>query len=149
MDLTTRINNDIKTAMLAKEKDKLNALRSIKSALLLEATKGGGSEIDEETGLKILQKQYKQRIEAADIYREQGREDMLADEMLQAEVIAAYLPKALTTEEVTAAITEIIAEVGASTPADLGKVMGVASKKLSGKADGKLISETVKQLLSS
>ncbi len=147
MDLTEKINADIKTAMLAKEKEKLNALRAIKSALLLEATKGGDGSIDEETGIKILQKLQKQRIEAADIYRTQNREDLLAEEMLQADVIAAYLPKPLTPAELEAAVKAIVAEVGAAGPGDLGKVMGAASKQLAGKTDGKSISEMVKKVL--
>ncbi len=147
MDLTEKINSDIKTAMLAKEKEKLNALRAIKSALLLEATKGGDGAIDEETGIKILQKLHKQRMEAADIYRGQNREDLLAEEMLQADVIAAYLPKPLSTEELEAAVRAVVAEVGAAGPGDMGKVMGVASKQLAGKADGKSISEMVKKVL--
>jgi len=147
MDLTEKINSDIKAAMLAKEKEKLNALRAIKSALLLEATKGGDAGIDEETGIKILQKLHKQRMEAADIYRGQNREDLLAEEMLQAEVIATYLPKPLSPEELEAAVKEIVAQVGAAGPGDMGKVMGVASKQLAGKTDGKSISEMVKKVL--
>jgi len=147
MDLTEKINSDIKAAMLAKEKEKLNALRAIKSALLLEATKGGDAGIDEETGIKILQKLHKQRMEAADIYRGQNREDLLAEEMLQAEVIATYLPKPLSPEELEAAVKEIVAQVGAAGPGDVGKVMGVASKQLAGKTDGKSISEMVKKVL--
>ncbi|HEX4887093.1 MAG TPA: GatB/YqeY domain-containing protein [Luteibaculaceae bacterium] len=147
MDFTERINADIKAAMLAKEKEKLNALRAIKSALLLEATKGGDGTIDEATAIKILQKLHKQRMEAADIYRAQQREDLLQEEMVQADVIASYLPKAMSAEELTEAIKTIVQQVGATGPQDLGKVMGVASKELAGKADGKSISETVKKIL--
>lgn len=147
MDFTERINADIKAAMLAKEKEKLNALRAIKSALLLEATKGGDGTIDEATAIKILQKLHKQRMEAADIYRAQQREDLLQEEMVQADVIASYLPKAMSAEELTEAIKTIVQQVGAIGPQDLGKVMGVASKELAGKADGKSISETVKKIL--
>jgi uncharacterized protein YqeY len=149
MNLTERINNDIKEAMKAGEKDKLMALRDIKSKLLLEMTSAGaGGEVDDSRGIAILNKLYKQRMESMEIYRTQGREDLLAEETKQAEVIAAYLPKQMTQEELTAALQEIIAQVGASSPSDLGKVMGVASKSLAGKADGKAISETVKRLLS-
>lgn len=147
MNLTEKINADIKTAMLAKEKEKLNALRAIKAALLLEATKGGDGSIDEETAVKILQKLHKQRIEAADIYKTQNREDLIAEEMLQADVIAAYLPKPLSAAELEAEIKSIAAGLGATGPADLGKVMGVASKQLAGKSDGKSISEMVKKVL--
>ncbi len=147
MELTEKINADIKAAMLAREKEKLEALRAIKSALLLEATKGGDGTLDEETGIKILQKLHKQRVEAADIYKTQNREDLVADEMLQADVIAAYLPKPLSADELETEIRAIAAQVGASGPADLGKVMGVASKQLGGKSDGKSISEMVKKVL--
>lgn len=147
MDFTEKINADIKSAMLAKEKEKLNALRAIKSALLLEATKGGDGTIDEDTAIKILQKLHKQRLEAADIYKTQNREDLLAEEMLQADVIAAYLPKPLSAEELEAEVRAIAAQVGAAGPGDMGKVMGVASKQLAGKSDGKSISEMVKKVL--
>ena len=147
MDLTAQINEDIKTAMKAREKEKLAALRAIKSALLLEATKDGSGEVDEAMGMKILQKLHKQRMEAANIYKEQDRKEQYDEEMLQAEVISSYLPAKMSSEDLEAAIKAIIAKVGASSPADMGKVMGVASKELSGKADGKEISVVVKQLL--
>ncbi|MGB0165399.1 MAG: GatB/YqeY domain-containing protein [Luteibaculum sp.] len=147
MDLTAQINEDIKNAMKAKEKEKLAALRAIKSALLLESTKGGDKGIDEATGMKILQKLHKQRIEAAEIFKEQGRKEQFDEEMLQAGVIESYLPAKMSTEELDAALKNIIQEIGASSPADMGKVMGLASKKLAGKADGKEISDRVKQLL--
>ena len=149
MTLTETINADIKTAMLAREKDTLNALRAVKSALLLEATKDGSGEVSEEAGLKILNKLMKQRMESLEIYNTQGREDLANEEKLQAAVIAKYLPAQMTAEELRVEITNIIAETGAKSIADLGKVMGIASKKLSGKADGKAISELVKQLLQS
>ena len=103
--------------------------------------------MDEETGIKILQKLHKQRLEAADIYKTQNREDLLEEEMLQANVIAAYLPKPLSAEELETEVRAIAAQVGAAGPADMGKVMGVASKQLSGKSDGKSISEMVKKVL--
>lgn len=148
MSLTQRINDDIKSAMLAKDKDRLSALRDIKSKLLLEATKGGDGEVTEAAEMAILNKLYKQRKEAADIYRAQNRPDLLEDEMRQADIIQAYLPTQLTEEEVHKALQKIIATVGATSAADLGKVMGVATKELAGKADGKLIAATVRQLLS-
>ena len=148
MNLTDQINNDIKTAMKAREAVKLAALRDVKSKLLLEATKDGNAELDEVTGLKILNKLYKQRIEAADIYKEQDREDLAADELSQAEVIKAYLPEKMSPEKLKAAIEAIVAQTGASSMADMGKVMGMASAQLAGKADGKDISTLVRILLS-
>jgi len=147
MNLTDQINNDIKSAMKAREKDKLAALRDIKSKLLLEATKDGSSELDEATGLKILNKLYKQRIEAADIYKEQNREDLAVDELSQAEVIKAYLPEKMSPEKLKETVEAIVAQTGASSMADMGKVMGMASAQLAGKADGKDISKLVRELL--
>lgn len=149
MSLTDQINNDIKEAMKAGEKDKLMALRDIKSKLLLEMTKeGNDGTVDESKGMAILNKLYKQRMESIDIYKTQNRPDLIEEEMKQAEVIAKYLPEQLTGEKLEAEVKIIIASVGASSLADLGKVMGAASKSLAGKADGKLISEMVKKLLS-
>ena len=148
MNLTDQINNHIKTAMKAREAVKLAALRDVKSKLLLEATKDGNAELDEATGLKILNKLYKQRIEAADIYKEQDREDLAADELSQAEVIKAYLPEKMSPEKLKAAIEAIVAQTRASSMADMGKVMGMASAQLAGKADGKDISTLVRTLLS-
>ena len=147
MNLTDQINNDIKSAMKAREKDKLAALRDIKSKLLLEATKDGSSELDEATGLKILNKLYKQRIEAADIYKDQNREDLAVDELSQAEVINAYLPEKMSPEKLKETVEAIVAQTGASSMADMGKVMGMASAQLAGKADGKDISKLVRELL--
>lgn len=148
MNITERINNDIKEAMKARESGKLAALRDIKAKLLLEATKeGGNGEVDEDGAMKILNKLYKQRIEAADIYKAQGREDLLADELAQADVIKAYLPAQLSEAELRSSMEEIIARVGATSMADMGKVMGAATKELAGKADGKAISAMVKALL--
>ena len=137
MSLTDQINTDIKTAMKARDKDKLEALRAIKSALLLEATKGGDSSVSDEAGLKILQKLQKQRMDSYQIYVEQNRADLADDEKKQAEVIGAYLPKQMTREELEPEIEAIINEVGASGMKDMGKVMGVASKKFAGKAPGR------------
>ena len=133
--------------MKAREKDKLAALRDIKAKLLLEATKDGSSELDEATGLKILNKLYKQRIEAADIYKEQNREDLAVDELSQAEVINAYLPEKMSPEKLKETVEAIVAQTGASSMADMGKVMGMASAQLAGKADGKDISKLVRELL--
>lgn len=148
MSLTEQINQDIKAAMLAKEKEKLEALRAIKSALLLEATsEGANGNVTLEAEAKIVQKLYKQRIDAAKIYQDQNREDLAEVEINQAEVIKAYLPEQMSEEEVKSVVAEIIAQVGASSPADMGKVMGLAMGKLKGKADGSLISKIVKESL--
>jgi uncharacterized protein len=148
MALTDLINEDIKKAMLAREKDKLEALRAIKSALLLEATKDGSATVSDEAANKLLQRLYKQRNESAEIYVAQGREDLAKVEIDQAAVIKAYLPEQMSEEQITTELKRIIVELGASSPADLGKVMGVATKALAGKADGKLVSAIVKGLLS-
>ena len=148
MNLTERINNDIKEAMKAGEKDKLMALRDIKSKLLLEMTKDGSGEVDDARGIAILNKLYKQRMESIEIYSTQGRPDLIEEEKKQADVIAAYLPEQLSGEKLEAEIRAIISQVGAAGPGDLGKVMGAASKSPAGKADGKAISEMVKKLLS-
>lgn len=145
MNLTDRINGDIKAAMLAKEKEKLAALRAIKSALLLEATKDGSGEVSEDVANKILQKLHKQRVDAAQLYVEQNRQDLADDEVFQAGVIEEYLPKQMTEEEIMAEVKEVITSLGASSPADMGKVMGVLTKKLAGKADGKIISKLVRE----
>lgn len=147
MSLLEKISADIKDAMKAREKEKLDALRAIKSALMLEATKDASGEISEDAELKILQKLHKQRNDAAALYKEQGREDLLHDEVFQAEIIEAYLPAQMSEEEIAVVVKEIIAKTGASSPADMGKVMGAAMGQLAGKADGKLISKLVKENL--
>lgn len=148
MSLTDQINTDIKNAMKAREKDKLAALRAIKSALLLEATReGGDGSVSDEAGVKIVQKLYKQRRDAAKIYTEQGREDLAEEENFQADVIEAYLPEQMSEEEIRKVVQEVIAQVGANGPQDMGKVMGPAMGKLKGKADGSLISQVVKSEL--
>ncbi|MFY8138971.1 MAG: GatB/YqeY domain-containing protein [Flavobacteriales bacterium] len=148
MNLTDQINEDIKTAMKAGEKDKLMALRDIKSKLLLEMTKeGGDGSVDDSKGMAILNKLYKQRVESIEIYKTQNRPDLAEEEQKQADVIAAYLPEQLTGEKLEAAVKEIIGQVGATSIADLGKVMGAANKALAGRADGKAISELVKKML--
>ncbi|UKN03340.1 GatB/YqeY domain-containing protein [Paracrocinitomix mangrovi] len=146
MSLTEQINEDIKTAMKAKEADKLAALRDIKSKLLLEATSGGG-EVTEDTENKVIMKLYKQRMDTYDLYIKEGREDLAADEKFQAEVIAAYMPEQMSEDEIRKVVQEKIAAVGASGPQDMGKVMGPIMGQLNGKADGKVISDIVKQEL--
>ena len=147
MNFTERINADIKSAMLAKEKERLAALRDIKSKLL-EATSGGNGEVSEDVAMKICMKLHKQRVETYDLYNQQGREDLAAEELFQAKVIEEYLPKMLSEEEVRAEVEAAIAQTGASGPQEMGKVMGVLTGKLAGKADGKLIASLVKELLS-
>lgn len=149
MSLTEKINQDIKTAMLAREKEKLEALRAIKSALLLEATKAGGGNITEEDELAILKRLYKQRVESTKIYEEQNREDLASVEKFQADVINTYLPEQMSEEQVAAIIKEVVAKVGATGPGDMGKVMGAVMGQLNGKADGGLISKIVKETLAS
>lgn len=147
MSLANQINADIKQAMLAKDKDKLAALRAVKSEILLEATKGGEIEVSDETALKIIQKLVKQRKDSSSIYIEQGREDLAKDELFQIEVLSVYLPAQMGEDEVRKAVQEVIAQVGAAGPQDMGKVMGPIMGKLNGKADGKLISTLVKEEL--
>ena len=150
MSLKTTIDNDIKKAMLAKNKEELDALRSIKSMILLaETEKGGSNELAIDIENKLLMKAAKQRKESADIFQKEGRQDLAQRENLQLEIISRYLPKQLSEVEITAEIKTIIAQVGAKGPQDMGKVMGVATKSLAGKADGKMISEIVKKLLAS
>lgn len=148
MSLTDKVNQDIKQAMLAKQEAKLRGLRAIKSALLLAKTeKGAAEEINEETEIKVLQKLVKQRKESADIYQAQNRPDLYQIEKEEMEVIEAYLPKQMDKAEIEAFVKDVISRVGATSVKDMGKVMGTANKELAGKADGKTISEVVKQLL--
>jgi uncharacterized protein YqeY len=147
MSIVEQVNADIKAAMLAKERGKLDALRAIKSALMMEATKGSDSNVDDDLATKVIMKLHKQRKEAAEIYEQQGREDLQSEEMAQAEVLQTYLPKPMSEADLKTALEAIIAEVGATGPQDMGKVMGKASGALAGKADGKTISTMVKQLL--
>lgn len=147
MSFTERINSDIKNAMLAKEKEKLAALRDIKSKLLLEATSGSGGEVSDETAVKICMKLHKQRMETYAIYVTQGREDLAADELFQAKVIEAYLPAMLSEDEIRTKVVAAISNLGASGPQDMGKVMGSLSAALAGQADGKVISSLVKEEL--
>ena len=145
MGIEEKLNADIKTAMLARDAAKLDALRAMKSVVLLLKTSPEG--LTEESATKSLQKEVKKRRETAEIYKTQNREDLASVEIAQADVIESYLPKQMGADELKAEVQKIIALVGASSPADMGKVMGVASKALAGKADGKAISELVKQLL--
>lgn len=147
MNITEQIQNDIKEAMKAKDREKLTALRDIKSKLLLEMTKDGSGEVDESAAMKILNKLYKQRTEAAAIYKEQGREDLAASELSEAEVIKVYLPEQLSEAEIESKVAAIIADTGASSMADMGAVMGAASQSMAGVADGKVISGIVRKLL--
>lgn len=148
MSLKQQIDNDIKNAMLAKKKEELEALRAIKSLILLaETDKNSGGDISGDTEIKLLQKAVKQRKESAEIFEQQGRKELADKENFQLEVISRYLPKQLSEEEISNILRDIIAQVGAKGPQDIGKVMGTASKALSGKADGKLISELAKKLL--
>lgn len=150
MELEKLINEDIKNAMLSRDAEKLEALRAIKAALLLEKTKEGTTgEIPESVELSLLQKLVKQRRESADIYSAAHREDLAKKERFEASIIEKYLPQQFSEEEITEKIRQIIAQTGASSIKDMGKVMGLASKEMAGKADNKKVSEVVKRLLGS
>ncbi|MCE3229657.1 MAG: GatB/YqeY protein [Bacteroidetes bacterium] len=145
MNIEERINADIKTAMLAKEAKKLEALRAIKSVVILLKTSPEG--LTEDSVNKAIQKEVKKRKESAEIYKTQNRPDLEETETFQAQIMEEYLPKQLNEDEIKAELSKIIASVGASGPGDMGKVMGAASKALAGKADNKLVSTLVKQML--
>lgn len=148
MDLFEVISNDIKEAMKAKDKVKLETLRNIKKFFLEAKTAPGANDtLTDDAALKIMQKLVKQGKDSATVYAEQGRPELADAELAQVAVIEAYLPKQMNAEELEAALKEIIAEVGATGPQDMGKVMGTATKKLAGKADGRAISAKVKELL--
>lgn len=148
MNLFDKVSGDIKTAMLTRDKVRLEALRGIKKEFLEAKTaKGGDGELSDDAALKILAKMVKQRKESASIYTEQNREDLAGEELAQAAIIEEYLPKQLSEEELTAALKEIIARVGATSAKEMGKVMGTATKELAGKAEGKAISAKVRELL--
>ena len=148
MNLEQKIMTDLKAAMLAKDEAALRSLRAIKAAILLAKTaEGAGGELKEEEETKLLQKMVKQRKDSLEIFQQQNRPELARKEEEEIAVIEKFLPKQLTAEEITAALTKIIAETGASSPADMGKVMGAATKQLAGKADGKTISALVKELL--
>ena len=148
MNLFDQISEDIKKAMLAREKVRLEALRGIKKEFLEAKTaKGAGGELNDDTAMKILIKMVKQRKESAAIYTENNRPDLAENELAEAAVIEEYLPKQLSQEELEAEVKAIIAETGATSAKEMGNVMKVASKRLAGRADGRKISETVKALL--
>ena len=147
MSMEQQIQQDIKAAMLAKEKTRLESLRAIKAAILLAKTADGSESIADEAVVKIIQKLVKQRKETAEIYKQQNREELAAQELAEAAAMEVYLPKQLSEEELEAELKKIIAQVGATGPQDMGKVMGVASKELAGKAEGRAISQKVKELL--
>lgn len=147
MSLKTKIDSDIKGAMLARDQVKLLALRDIKKGILIEETKPGAEGLTEADEMRILQKAVKQRKDSAEIYKTQNRTDLLDKELAEIAIIEAYLPAAMSEEELQSLVQKIIEKVGASAPSDMGKVMGVASKELAGKAEGRAISEMVKKLL--
>ena len=149
MDMFDRISNDIKEAMKAKDKVRLETLRNIKKVFLEAKTAPGANDtLTDDAALKIMQKLVKQGKDSATLYNEQGRADLAEAELAQVAVIETYLPKQMSAEELEAALKAIIAEVGAEGPKDMGKVMGTATKKLAGLAEGRLISTLVKKLLS-
>lgn len=145
MNIEERINGDIKTAMLAKDAKRLEALRAIKSAILLLKTSPEG--LTEDSAMKAIQKEVKKRKETADLYTQQNRPDLAEVETFQSNVLEEYLPKQMSEDEVKAELQAIIASVGATSAADMGKVMGAASKAFAGKADNKMVSALVKQIL--
>ncbi len=147
MSLKTKIDADIKVAMLARDQVKLLALRDIKKVILIEETKPGADGLTEGDEMRILQKAVKQRKDSAEIYKTQNRADLLDKELAEIAIIESYLPAAMSEEELQSLVQAIINKTGASAPSDMGKVMGVASKELAGKAEGRAISEMVKRLL--
>jgi len=147
MSLEQKINDDLKTAMKAKDQAALRGIRAIKSAILLAKTDGSGNELDEAGEIKILQKLVKQRKDSLEIYQKQNRDDLAATEREEIEIIERYLPVQLSNEELRKIIAEIISKTGAESMKDMGKVMGVASARLAGKADGKAIASVVRELL--
>lgn len=150
MNLESHINDQIKVAMRAKDSATLRSLRAIKAEILKEKTKAGGTgDVSEDIGMKILMKMAKQRKDSIDIFREQNREDLAIKEEEELKVISQFLPEQMGEDEVKEKLKGIIEKVGASSPADMGKVMGSAMKEFAGKADGKLISKLTKELLAS
>ncbi len=147
MSMEQQIQQDIKAAMLAKEKTRLESLRAIKAAILLAKTADGSESIADEAVVKIIQKLVKQRKETAEIYKQQNREELAAQELAEAAAMEVYLPKQLSEAEIEEELKKIIAQVGATGPQDMGKVMGTATKALAGKAEGRIISALVKKLL--
>ena len=150
MAVLSNLSEEIKNAMREKDSLKLESLRAIKSALILAQTaSGAGTDLDEEASIKLLQRLVKQRKESALIYKEQGRNDLAEPEEAQAEIIASFLPEQFSEEEVIKIVSEVISQTGAEGIKDMGKVMGITSKKLAGKAEGRLIADIVKKKLSS
>jgi uncharacterized protein YqeY len=147
MSLEQKVMDQMKDAMRAKDDAALRTLRAIKAAILIEKTSGSGGNMTEADEMKMLQKLAKQRKDSLEIFEQQNREDLASKEREEIAIIETFLPKQMSADELRAELKTIIAQVGASSPADMGKVMGVASKQLAGKADGKAISENVKQLL--
>jgi uncharacterized protein YqeY len=141
------INKEIKQAMLSKDSVKLASLRAVKSAIIMAQTEKGANDLDESSMQKIIQKQVKQRKDAAQIYIDQSRQDLADDELAQVKILEQYLPKQLDELEIKTVIEEIISSVGATSMADMGKVMGLVNQKLAGKADGKIIAQIVKAKL--
>ena len=147
MSLSDKITADLKVAMKAKDQVKLRGIRAIKSALLLLKTDGTGEEVTEEKEIALLQKLVKQRKDSLEVFEKQGREDLAVTEREEIEVIQVYLPKQLSADELKDYLQGVISKTGASSMKDMGKVIGLANKELAGKAEGKLIASTVKQLL--
>jgi len=147
MNLEERINADIKQAMLAKDRERLESLRAIKSAILMIKTSKSGSEVSEQEEIQTLQRLVKQRKEAAQTYKEQNRQELYDVEIAQAKIIEEYLPEQLSEDEIRQTISNIIKELGVTSSKDMGKVMGTAQKQFAGKADNKVVSQIVKELL--
>jgi uncharacterized protein YqeY len=149
MTLFDKISDDLKSAMLARQKERLESLRAIKTALLLAKTESSTHDLTPDLEMKILQKLVKQRRESAEIFKSQNRMDLYQKEVDEAAIIEEYLPKQMSEAELVPLLRNIIEKAGASSPKDMGKVMGMASKELAGKADGKMIADKVKELLAS
>jgi uncharacterized protein YqeY len=148
MSLVERINNDLKQAMLKKDEAGLRAIRAIKAAIIIAQTeKGGSKDLTEDTEIKLLQKLVKQRKDSLEIYKQQNRADLATKEQEELDVIEKYLPAQMSDDDLKAELRKIISQTGAQSPQEMGKVIGIAMKQLAGKADGKKISELVKQLL--
>lgn len=147
MSLEVKINEGIKEAMMAKETVRLTALRAVKAEILLARTAGGSVEVNDDTVLKIIQKLVKQRRESAQVYQENGRPELAANELGEARFLEGYLPAQMTSEELQAALKAIMAQLGATGPGDMGRMMGVATKELAGRADGRAIADAIKTLL--
>src|SRR5512133_3707840 len=147
MSLFEKISEDLKAAMMARQKDRLESLRAIKTALLLAKTESGSHEISSGDEMKILQKLVKQRRESAEIFKTQNRPELYENEIKEAAIIEEYLPRQMSEAELVPLLRDIIQKVGATSPKDIGKVMGAATKELAGKADGKMIADKVKELL--